>query len=101
MEFKKGLTKRGFGLIEFQDRYDASCSIQDSSLATENAIWFGVDDADPQIMASKTEQGGTGWVSYPIPGDVQLTTRMHLTQDQVQGILPILQYFAEHGELPE
>jgi len=52
-------------------------------------------------MASKTEEGGTGWVTYPIPADVQLTTRMHLTQDQVQDLLPILQYFAEHGVLLE
>jgi len=83
------------------DRYGAECSIQKSSLATENAIWFGVDDADPKIMASKTKEGGTGWISYYIPEDVLLSTRMHLTQMQVQELLPILQTFAETGELPD
>lgn len=101
MDLKKGCTSRGFGLIEFADRYGDKCSIQKSSLATENAIWFGIDDASPQIMASKTQEGGTGWVPFKIPEDVLLTTRMHLTQDHVKELLPILTIFAETGELPE
>ncbi|MGX1266703.1 hypothetical protein RKD55_004647 [Rossellomorea marisflavi] len=101
MEIKKGYTNRGFGRIEFEDGYGAECSIQKSSLATKHAIWFGVNEADPKIMASLTPQGGTGWVPYDIPEDVLLTTRMHLTQDQVKEMLPILQTFAETGELPE
>lgn len=101
MELKKGFTRRGFRHVEFTDRYGDKCSIQKSSLATENAIWFGVDDASPQIMASKTQEGGTGWVPFKIPEDVLLTTRMHLTQKQVNELLPILTVFAETGELPE
>jgi len=97
---KKGYTNRGFGHIEFIDRYGDKCSLQKSSLATEDAIWFGIDDASPKIMASKTMEGGTGWVPYEIPKDVLLTTRMHLTQEQVKELLPILQEFAETGELP-
>ena len=103
MEVKQ--TGRGFDIIEFTDRYDAKCSLQKSSLATEDAIWFGVDDAEPQVMASKAASVGvstsetTGWVPFPIPEDVLLTTRMHLTQDQVKEILPILQKFAETGEI--
>ena len=99
-------TQRGFNIIEFTDRYQAKCSIQASSLATESAIWFGVDDPEPQIMASQAARRGiathgvsTGWVEYPIPSEVSLTTRMHLTQDQVKELLPILQNFAETGEL--
>jgi hypothetical protein len=72
--------------------------LQDSSLATEPAIWFGVDDPRPQIMASKTAKGGTGWVEYPLPEDVHMFTRMQLTQQQVKALLPILTYFAETGE---
>ena len=103
MEIKK--TSRGFSRTDFVDRYGAECSIQKSSLATDNAIWFGVNDAKPQIMASQAKQFGVetnetcGWVDYPIPEEVSLTTRMHLTQDQVKELLPILQRFAETGNL--
>ena len=76
------VTNRGFGLWNFQDRNGAKCTLQDSSLAMESCIWFGIQDANPQIMASKTKQGGTGWVPFEIPKDVLLTTRMHLTQDR-------------------
>ena len=99
MEIKK--TSRGYNIIEFTDRYGEKCSIQDSSLATEAAIWFGVDDPNPQIMASQTPKGGTGWVDFPIPKDVSISTRMHLTQEQVRDLLPTLQRFAETGTIGE
>jgi hypothetical protein len=101
VNLKKGVTGRGFPIIEFQDRYGHECSIQKSSLATEDAIWVGPNDANPQILASMTKEGGTGWVPYHLPEDVSLYTRMHLTQDQVKELLPILMAFAETGELPE
>jgi hypothetical protein len=100
-------TDRGFRGYGFDDRYDNKCSIQDSSLATEAAIWFGIDDPEPQILASRAQQFGvdpkgetTGWVPYPIPREVSLKTRMHLTVDQVRELIPLLQYFVEHGSLP-
>lgn len=96
---EKKQTQRGFEYYEFKDRYGEKCSLQESSLATEAAIWFGVDDANPKIMASQTPQGGTGWVKFDIPKEVLLTTRMHLTQDQVKELLPILNKFAETGRL--
>lgn len=98
-------TARGFALANFIDRYGAKCSIQKSSLATEDAIWFGVDDADPKILASKARAYGvttsetTGWVPYPIPTEVLLTTRMHLTREQVADLLPVLEHFVATGEL--
>ena len=95
---KKETTERGFGRYEFKDKYGMSCSLQDSSLASEPAIWFGIDDPEPKIMASKKEQGGIGWVPFDIPEDVLLHTRMHLTQEQVKSLLPILTHFAETGE---
>lgn len=100
-------TARGFALIEFADFYQAKCSVQKSSLATEDAIWLGVDDAEPKIMASQASQFGVktketcGWVPYPIPEGVSLTTRMHLTRDQVKELLPILRHFVKTGELPK
>lgn len=112
MELKYGFTKRRFPYVTFKDRYDAECSIQLSSLATDNAIWFGVDNANPQIMAWDAHRLGLehllsdgperlhGWVAYPIIEEVLFTTRMHLTQEQVKALLPILQFFAEHGTFP-
>lgn len=99
MKLKIEKTNRGFGRIEFEDYYGEKCSIQKSSLAEEDAIWFGINDANPQIMASKVMKKGTGWVKYPIPDDVVLTTRMHLTRDEVRELLPILIKFVETGEL--
>jgi hypothetical protein len=103
-------TGRGFGIYRFRDKSDVDCSIQASSLATEAAIWFGVQDTNPKIMASDARKLGlthlltrgetTGWVSFPIPDQVIMQDRMHLTQRQVQALLPILQHFADTGELP-
>jgi hypothetical protein len=100
-------TERGFRGYEFIDRYGNECSIQDSSIATEDCIWFGINDPKPQIMVSQARQFGvdpkgetTGWVPYPIPDEVSIWTRMHLTRDQVRDLMPVLQYFADHGMLP-
>ena len=105
---KTEYTHRGFALIQFEDRYGATCTIQKSSMISPEAIWFGVENADPKIMAADAEKfgivdpgDGTGWIEYPIPREVLINTRMHLTQDQVIDLLPILQHFAETGELPE
>lgn len=92
-------TSRGFSLIQFEDLYDNKCNIQKSSLATEDAIWFGIENAQPRIMSSKTPQGGVGWIDYPIPDDVLLTTRMHLSKDDVRELITILQNFVDTGEI--
>ncbi len=94
---KKEKTNRGFSLVEFTDHYDNPCSLQMSSLAETEAIWLGVEDANPQIMASKVQEGGTGWVKYPLHADVLLNTRMHLTREQVAELLPHLQRFVNTG----
>lgn len=93
-------TNRGFDIHHFLDYYNNRYSLQKSS-ATEDAIWLGIDDANPQIMAKDCPAVSTdvGWVSYPIPAEVLLTTRMHLTRDQVKDLLPILQKFVDTGEL--
>lgn len=102
---KAGRTTRGFSVVHFKDLYHSECSVQLSSLASQDAIWLGVDDAKPQILASKAGAYGlstdqtTGWVPYPIPDAVLLTTRMHLTREDVAALLPILQHFVETGEV--
>lgn len=99
MEFEKSYTNRGFELLQFYDRYDELCDIQRSSLATEDAIWLGIHNPNPRIMASKTTQGGVGWVEYPIPDDVLISTRMHLTREQCVDLAYKLLKFGLFNEL--
>lgn len=70
-------TDRGFAFAEFVDRHGSHCSIQESSLATEPAIWLGVQ---------KDFEGRDA-------------TRMHLTQEMVADLLPLLHNFVASGEL--
>lgn len=72
-------TGRGFALAKFEDLYGTKCSIQKSSLATQDAIWLGV---------STTMDGASG-------------DRMHLSREQVADLLPLLQRFVQTGELAE
>lgn len=99
-------TNRNFPLIEFKDYYETPCSLQMSSLAIytkpgTSAVWLGTDDAKPQVLASQAARFGvkteetTGWVSYPIPEDVSLTTRMHLGREQVSALIVHLKNWLE------
>lgn len=88
-------TERGFAIIEFKDEYGKDCSLQKSSLATDDCVWLGVNDADPQILIS-----GEGWRPLPLPkGEIAFHTRMHLTREMVKELLPHLQKFIDIGEI--
>lgn len=112
MQITLSPTQRGFLHGKFADLYGKQCSIQYSSLATDDAIWLGIDDPEPKIMARDAAAMGredlldsgperfNGWVKFPVPEQVHFTTRMHLNKEQVAALLPLLQYFVEHGELP-
>ena len=94
-QMKLEQTNRGFDLVKFKDRNGVECSLQKSSIATEDCIWLGCNDASPQVLIP-----GQGWQPVSLPsGDVIANTRMHLNQKQVKEILPYLQKFAETGEL--
>ena len=67
-------TTRGFLVAIFVDRYQNLCSIQESSLATENCIWLGLDAPDAGA-------------------------RMHLTQDMARELAEALVRFADTGNL--
>lgn len=99
MKLKRNQTQKGFDYYEFKDRYNIPCSIQKSSLASEDAIWLGVDDPNPRILASKNDPDKTGWEKYYVPKEVLITSRMHLTRMQVRELLPILKRFADTGEI--
>lgn len=99
-------TGRGFPQVEFTDRYGVPCSLQASSLAEyekpgTSAVWLGTSDAQPKVMASKAASLGvqttetTGWVPFPIPDDVLLSTRMHLDRKQVAALIHHLQKWLE------
>ncbi len=77
------MTNRGFVRIEFVDKYGSECSLQESSLAFISCVWLGVHKNSPHYNDDGT------------------TSRMHLTQDMVKELLPLLEHFVETGYLPQ
>ena len=63
---------RGMRYYEFADHNGRQCRVHDSSLAESPHIWIGEHD-------------------HP----------MHLSQDAVREIIPLLEHFVEHGRLPD
>lgn len=100
MKFEQ--TGRGFQIVEFTDRCGETCTIQESSaMDEEGIIWLGCKDLDVKVMKEDIK----GWHDLDIKQIKGVTefvanNRMHLSQSMVKEILPILTYFAEHGELP-
>lgn len=84
---------RGFSRIEFTDHYGRSCSLSESSLATDEAIWFGRDEANLSVFTDK------GWVPVVLSPDTYVFSRMHLTRKQVKKLLPHLIKFVETGKV--
>jgi hypothetical protein len=72
---------RGFLRGEFLDRYGEKCSIQKSSLATEDCIWLGCNH---ETVDKEGRPCGA---------------RMHLTQAMAADLIPLLTKFVETGEL--
>lgn len=70
---------RGFVAYTFRDIYDAEASIQESSLATEDAIWLGLD--------AGTHKDGL------------CMARMHLSRPMAKWLIKQLQFFVKHGWL--
>lgn len=100
-DIKLDATNRGFMRGEFADSKGVACSIQESSLATESAIWLGCNEIGLQRF-----EPYKGWSEVALEQDAPhgivhvANTRMHLTQEQVAALLPLLQHFVETGELP-
>lgn len=94
MEIEKN--QRGFDFANFEDRYGEKCSIQKSSLAFEEAIWFGIKE--PQLTIFEDEKCGK-YIKTSMPKTFMVSSQMHLTQDMVKDLLPYLIKFAETGEL--
>lgn len=88
-------TNRGFRRFDFKDRYGEECSLQESSLAEEDAIWLGVNETKPKVCVY-----GEGWKDVPLPEGAMICSRMHLTVEQVEELIPLLQHFVNTGCLP-
>lgn len=105
MKMKIRKTSRGFNYIEFEDNYGVNCTLQKSSLASEDCVWFGVSEAEPKVLASEAKSIGietnekTGWVRCSIPEEIFVNTRMHLSKAQVKELLPYLIKFAATGDI--
>jgi len=101
-------TARGFQRIEFHDRSRNLCILQQSSIADYtqpgiSAVYIGAAGAHPMVMASEAASVGvattetTGWVPYPIPLNVHLTTDAHLDRNQVKALIRHLQSWLDTG----
>lgn len=95
-EITLGHTHRGFALGEFLDRNGEKCSIQKSSVATEDCLWLGKNDTIPKVCVFNE-----GWKEVPLPDGALTASRMHLTQEHAAALWPMLKHFAETGDLPE
>ena len=96
-------TKRGgWDVIEFEDLYGHSCSIQMSSLATIEAIWIGVNNPEVKVLAREIceDQNVAGWATIPLPENFTIQpSRMHLSRDQAAALIPVLQQFVNTGAI--
>src|SRR4051812_32635371 len=72
-------TERGLRITEFVDLYGAVCHLQESSLATDEAVWLGV--------------------FKDLKGDEVRRGRMHLNREQVAALIPLLQLFVDTGRI--
>lgn len=88
-------TARGFLRADFTDGNGVECSIQESSVAEEPYLWLGCNEPNAKSFPGD----GTGWHDFPLPENVQCTTRMHLTIEQVEALLPLLERFVARGDL--
>ena len=91
-------TNRGFAFDNFNDYNGVKCSIQKSSIATEDCIWLGAEQ-----IGLKHFKAYEGWKDVELVQTMSehyiANNRMHLSREQVAELLPILQRFVDTGEL--
>lgn len=93
---KVEITPRGFMLIKFEDSYMNSCSLQKSSAAMQDCIWFGLNKSKLTVFENSSHGK---YVTCEMPDNFSVDTRMHLTREQVAELLPYLVRFVETGDL--
>ena len=93
---KLSKNQRGFEEGKFKDFYNNDCSIQKSSLASDDFIWLGIDN--PTLTVFENENMGK-YIKTTLPKNWMVSARMHLSRKQVLELLPILQNFVDTGDL--
>ena len=81
MKIKLKVTDRGFVIGDFKDLYGADCSIQESSLATEAALWLGCNEGTHHHVTS------------------DCLARMHLDVGRAKALIKLLKLFVKTGGL--
>lgn len=93
-------TERGFSRYEFTDFNGEPCSLQQSSIATEDCIWLGCNE-----IGLKQFEPGLGWSDINLPDEgiygksYVANNRMHLSRKEVEQLLPLLEKFVNEGEI--
>jgi hypothetical protein len=88
--------QRGFQFGKFIDRNGEECSIQLSSLATEEAIWLGIDK--PKLCVFENDSHGK-YLITEMPKNFDVSSRMHLTRNDVIELVSVLNNFLKYGTL--
>ena len=102
MDLSYTATERGFDIAKFADLYSEQCSLQRSSLAREDAVWLGINEPQPRMLARDAigaPADATGWVNIPVHKGVLIPGRMHLNREMARMLGEALLAFAETGEL--
>ena len=88
-------TERGFCVEKFFDSQGTKCSLQESSLATDYAIWFGPKDAEPTLNGVPAEPliNLKRLPDFDDKGNILISTRMHLTEKLTRPIIKCLKIF--------
>lgn len=93
-------TERGFAFVKFNDMNGVACKIQKSSIATDDAIWFGAEKIGLQEFVAFRQPA---WQEVELEQNERhhyiANNSMHLSRDQLRELLPILQRFVETGEV--
>jgi hypothetical protein len=76
MRFSK--IENNFIVAEFEDKNGSTCVVSDSSVVNEACI---------RLSVAAAAQGEAG-------------LKMHLNQQMAADLIPVLQYFVDHGEMP-
>ena len=92
-------TGRGFAICTFMDRNGKEISLQKSSIATEECIWFGPNNPEPILLVPREDGQGGKWIPVPFPEGTSFHTRAHLTREQIKELLPYIQKLEDTGEI--
>lgn len=99
-------TQRGFAIYKFKDRVKRLCTLQKSSLATQDCIWLGLNEPEIKEFYPSPRDTDESWfdcdldkLKHRAQNEIYAFSRMELTRKQVEKLIPYLQKFVDTGEL--